>query len=232
VIYGVAGVLVGLVMGYAVHPPARAVTQVIPAKACVEAAPKQAPVTPSPVARPATQAAPREAPAPEAPIDGTAEAAHRRSQSKALMQMLGARLKMAKLAPHATTPEATADEVELYLSGWSDALMRGAPELIDEMATEIEREMCDQSADDAELVVLSRAVTHMPDVANARGLECILARGREDFVLWSALDAWSASAERFGDSSVLARVEESARDERTLRRLRVIRTPPDIEQPE
>jgi hypothetical protein len=231
VTYGVLGILAGLVIGYGLHPPSRTVTRAAAAPACVEVAKGPEPITKSVLAQPQVQATPREAPMPPQ-ASSDAEAMHRRSQSKALMQSLGARLKIAKLAPHATSPEATANEVELYLAGWSDAIMRGSPELIDEMAAEIEREMCEPGAEDAALVVLSRAAARMPDVANARGLECILARGREDFVLWTALDAWSASAQRLGESAVLARVEQSARDERTTQRLTAIRTPPGAEPPE
>jgi hypothetical protein len=157
--------------------------------------------------------------------DEAQELAHREGQSRELMQVLRSRVALAKMLPHATSPEAIANEVEVYLQGWTDAVMRGAPQLVDELAAEIEQGMCDPKVEDAQLVVLAETVTRMPELANAGGLECLLARPNEDYVLWTALEAWSANAARLAPSEELRRLELRATDERTLARLRLTRGP-------
>jgi hypothetical protein len=90
------------------------------------------------------------------------------------------------------------------------------------MATEIQSLMCNGSTDDAELVVLARVVTQMPELSDRNGLDCLLARTSEDIVTWSALDAWLAGADRLGMSDRLSTLASNARDDRTLRRLKEI----------
>lgn len=125
-------------------------------------------------------------------------------------------------------PEANADGVEgvanatdEYLRGWADSLEAGAPELLQDTARGIERDLCEGDLSDAQTVVylrfvLREAATRGPVLD--RGLRCVLGRRtQEDIVLWTALDAWAKSD--------LAAAPEwtawagRATDPRTLRRL-------------
>jgi hypothetical protein len=210
--------------GYFARSPEHATSTADAAAHCpkVESDPEPFALRPSHVA----SATPRTAIA--ASDDEATEAqllAHRRTQSREVLAALSFQTNAAKLVPHATSPEATAAEVDMYVAGWADALMRGAPELVDELAEEIERSMCAPDADDAQLLVLVHAVSRVPELANARGLECLLSREQEDVVLWNTLDAWKVSVRRLAPSDVLARLENSAQDKRTLDRLAAIRSP-------
>ena len=221
-----AAIVLAAAFGYALNPTAPAAPRAPSSPATCPPPPSVVPratqaLRPQAPPRPTPQAAPVAAP----PASDEGERAHRKEQSRVLMKLLRDRIGAAKRLAHATTPEAIANEVDLYLQGWGDAVMLGAPELTEELAAEVEQAMCSQDVEDGQLVVLTRALGYVPELANQQGLECLLARQNEDFVTWSALDAWSASAHRFEPSETLARLELNARDGRTLDRLRAIRSP-------
>lgn len=113
-------------------------------------------------------------------------------------------------------PEAAVQGVMPYLLGWTDSVVRTAPDLMDELAGEIETTMCDHEASPASIMLMSRVVQQLPELGNPRGFDCVVARGTEDVVLWDALDAWRKGA--LPKSAALERLERAATDERTRRR--------------
>jgi len=224
--------IVGAIGGYTLRSPSHAIAGQLAGAECPE--PSTDVRSPAPSAAPIVLTA--AAPALRAPAreNEDQELAHRQGRSRELMLVLQSRVGLAKLLPHATSPEAVANEVETYLQGWTDAVTRGAPELVDELAAELEQRMCAPHVEDGELVVLAQAVTRMPELANARGLDCLLARPTEDYVLWTALEAWDSNAARLPPSAMLRQVELRATDERTLSRLRFMRAADEraVEPPE
>jgi hypothetical protein len=89
--------------------------------------------------------------------------------------------------------------------------------MVDELAAEFEASLCNPDLNPSEVMVISRVMGQMPELGNERGFDCIFERGTEDMVLWSTLDAWRANA--LPKSASFAKLEQSARDERTRRRL-------------
>jgi hypothetical protein len=106
--------------------------------------------------------------------------------------------------------------------GWQTCLAASkdmtAWEKLDELAAGIETSMCSSATSPTELIVLSRVVMAMPEAANGKGLDCMFTQHpQEDAVLWSALDAWQRSG--LPKSEAVARIERTAQDPRTTRRL-------------
>jgi hypothetical protein len=173
--------------------------------------------------------APRQADPEEPPVgaagggqlaDG-AESAEREWRTRQATSMLNAmRGRVARAERFAVGGhEATANEVREYTQGWMEALATLQPDIIGELAAGIEGRLCAAEASAVESIVMSRVLATRPDLANAKGLDCVFSRHeeQEDIVLWSALDAWQRA--KLPVSESLAAIKSNARDSRTLRRL-------------
>jgi hypothetical protein len=63
---------------------------------------------------------------------------------------------------------------------------------------------------------MAHLVEDMPELANERTFDCVAARGKEDSVLWSMLDAWRSAD--MPPSAALSKLQQTATDPRTTRR--------------
>lgn len=64
---------------------------------------------------------------------------------------------------------------------------------------------------------MARLIARSPELANARGLECIIeGREAEDIVLWEALKAWNASKKHLPASPAIEALSRRATDGRTV----------------
>ena len=150
--------------------------------------------------------------------DEQADQRYRVQQARELTALLRMRAAVGEHGNPDAGPEAAANTANEYLSGWVDSVIRTAPDLLDELSAEINASLCADSTSDTELVVFSRAIRVMSELADSRGFDCVLAKHPgEDVVLWSALSAWSASG--LPKSDALAKLERSATDPRTARLL-------------
>jgi hypothetical protein len=154
---------------------------------------------------------------PEALRDEAEAQRYRSEQAGDLANLVRARTaRMLGRSPN-EPPEAAANQTFVYLQGWLDGVMRLAPDLVDELALEVEQSFCAEATSAAELIVMSRVVQAMPELANPGGFECLFARSpKEDAVLWAALDAFQLSG--LPKSPTLERIEQNATDPRTKRR--------------
>jgi hypothetical protein len=115
------------------------------------------------------------------------------------------------------SPEVAANAVQQYLQGWIDAMIRTAPDLVDDLSNEFVRGLCDESATQAELMVLGKLGQSMPEITSSSAFDCFLEQYEdEDPVMWAVLDAWQSSG--LPRSEAIARLEATATDERTQRR--------------
>lgn len=149
--------------------------------------------------------------------DPEEERNYRARQAADLIELLRQQTRIAERTLGRGGPEAVANALGPYLAAWADAVVRTAPDLAEELAAEMEQTLCSSDSSDAQSVVVSRAMARMPELGNGRAFDCIAARGKEDAVLWSALDAW-----RLGTSPMtpeLQALASASKDERTLRRL-------------
>jgi hypothetical protein len=149
--------------------------------------------------------------------DSSAEREYRTQQSRELVGLLRYKISATEATSPVDGPEGVMNGLAPWLMGWTDALVRTAPDMVDELAAEFEASMCNPDTNPSEVMVLSRVIGQMPELGNERGFDCIFERGTEDMVLWTTLDAWRASA--MPKSPALIKLEQRARDERTQRRL-------------
>jgi hypothetical protein len=159
--------------------------------------------------------------------DPDEERTYRARQAAELMDLLRQQARMAEKTVGRGGPEAVANALGPYTAAWADAVVRTAPDLAEELAAEMERTLCGADTSDAQSVVVSRTMARMPELGNGRAFDCIAARGKEDAVLWAALDAW-----RLGTSPLtpeLQALASASKDERTLRRL--IKQEDELEEP-
>jgi hypothetical protein len=149
--------------------------------------------------------------------DSSTERDYRVQQSRELMGLLRSKIRSTEATNPIDGPEGVMNGLAPYLIGWTDALVRTAPDMVDELAAEFEASLCNPDLNPSEVMVISRVMGQMPELGNDRGFDCIFERGAEDMVLWSTLDAWRANA--MPKSAAFAKLEQSARDERTRSRL-------------
>jgi hypothetical protein len=147
-----------------------------------------------------------------------AEAVYRAATAHDLINALRQRVAAGERHnPIPGNPEAAANQVALFLDGFATALIRVAPDLVDEIAADVQSSLCSTRTSSAELITLSRLLEKMPEFANAEGIDCVLRNHPEEgIVLWEALSAWQIS--ELPKSELIARIEASAQDERTQRR--------------
>ncbi|MDD9943371.1 MAG: hypothetical protein OXU20_20190 [Myxococcales bacterium] len=139
-------------------------------------------------------------------------------QARDVMKLVRTQLKLKqKLAPPGSLPEATAMLVAPWLAGLADGLFRTGPDLVSEMAGQVETSVCDANTDDAELITMSLLMKAVPELASPETFECALSRPQEDAVLWHALDAFTLSGLPTPDA--MAELKRRAADPRTRRRL-------------
>jgi hypothetical protein len=167
--------------------------------------------------------------------DEAAEQVYRKQQSKDLVDLLRAVVARAEAGARPEWgPEGVANDTAMYLNGWLDGVVRTAPDMLEELSAELEQTMCDEHSSGGQLVVMSRLVTMMPELANPKALDCVFsAHADEDSVLWYGIDAWRRSG--LPKSEALANIERNAKDPRTLERFltpqeRVQRNAPEMER--
>jgi hypothetical protein len=160
--------------------------------------------------------------------DPVAEVRYRQEQSKDLVALLRHQVALAELRNASGDPEAIANQALSYLQGWSDTVTRIAPDMLNELASEIEGVYCHAGSKPAESIVMSRVLMGLPELANARSFECAFAKHTaEDAALWHALDAWRASG--FPKTAQLAEIERNAKDGRTRERLSDVERDPSAD---
>jgi hypothetical protein len=115
--------------------------------------------------------------------DPEGEQRYRSEQSRELLGVLRTRLGLVERLPNAGSPEAVLGALDPYIEGWTDSLVRTGPDLADEIAAELEATMCDSSATPTQLTLRARVIQRMPELGNARGIDCVVARGTEDLPL-------------------------------------------------
>jgi hypothetical protein len=115
--------------------------------------------------------------------------------------------------------EGMANQMDPYLLGMIEMLRvvdEGAVLALRQALTD---DICDNpSRQGIDLILLAKLVLIEPQLASPEALNCALERhSEEDFVLWSLLDAYNTTSREPLPS--LAAIRESAKDERTHRRL-------------
>jgi hypothetical protein len=152
--------------------------------------------------------------------DAEAEARYRQAQSRDLLGLIRQQIAIAQRTNPGGHPEAIANQSLGYLQAWVDTVMRVAPDMVDELAAEVEGVLCADGAPPAERIAMSRVLMAIPELANPRGFDCAFAKHpEEDIALWYALDAWRASG--LPRPAALDAIARAAQDERTLERLAV-----------
>jgi hypothetical protein len=149
--------------------------------------------------------------------DAEGERRYRVQQSRELVGLLGTQLKQVERVPQAGGSEAVLYKLIPYIEGWVDSLVRTGPDLVEEVAAELEEKMCDPSATETQIMLAARVIQRMPELGNARGFDCVVARGSEDLALWDALDAWRHGS--LPATPAIAALAQTAQDERTRSRL-------------
>jgi hypothetical protein len=144
------------------------------------------------------------------------ERAYREQQSTDLINLLLGRLDIMDSSEPDGDPEVHATRLLMYQKGLMDAIVRTAPDLADELAAGIERELCSGSATVSRVISLSHFIHDMPELANERAFDCIASRGKEDAMLWAVLDAWRATG--MPPTPAIAKIQQTATDERTRSR--------------
>lgn len=148
--------------------------------------------------------------------DREAEQSYKAQQSAELMGLLRSMLKRAELTG-VGGPEDVSAHLNQYLHGWADAFVRTAPDMFDEFSAEVEQLMCDKQARDTQLVMVSQLLQRIPELGSARSFECVVQRGKEDPVLWEALEAWKQTDVPL--SPEMEKLAQGAQDERTRQAL-------------
>jgi hypothetical protein len=149
--------------------------------------------------------------------DPEKEQIYRQKQSDEIIDLVLTRLDgMAARDPDGS-PEMHATRLLTYQNGLLDGLVRTAPDLTEELAGRIERELCREEPEPSHVIALSHFINDMPELANQAAFDCVAARGKEDIALWSTLDAWRAAG--MPPSPALSILQKNARDERTKSRL-------------
>jgi hypothetical protein len=160
--------------------------------------------------------------------DEEAQQEYRVRQSNELIDLLMMRIGAMSRPGFGDDPEVVASSMAMYQKGMIDAVVRTAPDLVEELAARLERSICEQHARPAQQVSLMRVIQDMPELANPGTFDCIFENGREDIVLWTALDSWKAAGRP--DTPRLQSLRSHARDPRTLSRLRPPREEDEAER--
>lgn len=149
-----------------------------------------------------------------APTDEERAQRYRTAQAHEMFGLLRQRLATVKLRSPDPNPESLATQTSDYLLGWVDSTVRVAPDLADELATEVDATLCASDRDPALALVSLRLLMAMPELSSEEGFDCVFAQDApEDVVLWTALDAWHASG--LPKSKAIAELEKTASDPRT-----------------
>jgi hypothetical protein len=110
-----------------------------------------------------------------------------------MLALLRTKLKLAELSGFGGKQDIVSS-LGPYLQGWADAFTRTAPDLIDELAEEIEKVMCDSQTSDTQLMVMSHVLMMVPELGNPAGYECVFKRRPAAEVLTDTVAAWRVSS--------------------------------------
>lgn len=158
----------------------------------------------------------------QAPDEAAAEElrAYEEKQGRDLVALLRERVRRASvMAAEPMNYEGVVNQIQLYLEGWVDGLVRTSPTLADDLAHEIEVAMCDPLTPAVEIMAYARIGRMMPELTSSAGFECVLgAQIDEGPVLRETLGAYLRSG--LPAPEALAGIVARAKDERTLRLLR------------
>ena len=183
-----------------------------PAAATAAVAARSRPVQPLPIS-----VGPPPAPGAAADMDPNREQA-RVDRAGFLLDRVFEQLKRMSAREELPSAEAQATAVESYLTGLLEGAVDSDPGMRSAFGASLRSRLCgDRAPSDAEAISLARMVTVLPDVATAESLDCFFAKAKENVPLWSMLDAWRSSG--LPKTAALARLEASAQDARTVRRL-------------
>jgi hypothetical protein len=211
-------VAVGAALGFAAGN--RNSTQAVTTPEGAPALPAAQPSAPLSVAR-SSSAAQRRSLAARSPVneeEREAEATYRREQSKEVFDGMLEHFKMAVRAMPGN-PEAVATAMRMYQTGAAETLVRAAPELIPDLAKQIEGSLCEAGASDAQLMVMAQLAGDVPELASESGFDCVFQKRKgEDLALWRTLDAWRRSG--MARTPGIEQLERSATHEQTRLRLK------------
>ncbi len=149
--------------------------------------------------------------------DPEAERVYREQQSRELVGLLQTSLRRIERLPQPGGAEGAVNKMDCYLQGWTDSLIRTGPDLADELASELQRTMCDPNASETQIMLSARVLKRMPELGNAEAFDCVAKRGTEDAALWDALEAWRLGS--LPKTPALEELARSSKDERTQMRL-------------
>jgi len=128
------------------------------------------------------------------------------------------RIRLMSAVDDLPSAEAQATAVGPYLTGLLEGAVQSDPGMRSAFGSALRSRLCgDRAPSDAEVISLAQMVTVLPDVATEESLDCFFAKAKEDVPLWSMIDAWRSSG--LPKTAALARLEASAQDARTVRRL-------------
>jgi hypothetical protein len=116
--------------------------------------------------------------------------------------------------------EAQVNNITDYLRGILVGIRATDPSVIGALRAEYEGALCgSNSPSDVEVLVFTKLAVMQPEVASPRALNCAIERRQtEDIVMWSLLDAWSATGQ--APLAAVSSLEGRFSDPRTLQRLR------------
>jgi hypothetical protein len=144
--------------------------------------------------------------------DPEAEQTYRTQQSAEMMHLLRSMLRRAEMSTIGG-PEEVVQQLSEYVRGWADAFTRTAPDLADELASEVEGVMCSKGSSDTQLLLMSQLILQIPELGSARSFDCVFERDAEDSVLWETLAAFREAD--LPQSDALSALAAKAKDERT-----------------
>lgn len=170
----------------------------------------------------------------QAPDETAAEElrAYEEKQGRELVGLLRERVRRASfMASEPMNYEGVVNQIQTYLEGWVDGLVRTSPTLVDDLAHEIEVAMCDPQTPAVEVMMYARVGRMMPELTSSAGFECVLSTKIEEGpVLRETLGAYVRSG--LPAPEALAGVVARAKDDRTLQVLSPERVPPVAPPPE
>lgn len=142
----------------------------------------------------------------------------RKDTAAFVMDSLFGRIEMFSHSPMFATAEARANQLRPFVHGLADGIRKTRPDLFKALAEDFNDRLCKEEMSDDRTILLSYFAADLPEMVDTRGLDCFFSRakGKEDVPLWSMLDAWRASG--LEKTAALAQVQDTASDQRTIRR--------------
>lgn len=145
--------------------------------------------------------------------DPSTQRDYRAHQSEQVLKLMLSRVDAAMSVVPGGNAEAAAAMVRDYQRGIVDGYLRTTPDLIDELAEQVEQQLCRPDTPTSHLVSMARLIGDVPELAGEAGFDCVFSdRAREDVVLWTMLDAWRNA--QLPKTPAMARLEQTTTDER------------------